>query len=281
MSVQDRGPSLTNPLIPEQPEARTAEWPVSSARGPALAVLRIVMGLTFLWAFLDKMFGLGYSTSSAQAWISGGSPTKGFLGHVQVGPMQSMLRDWAGAGWADWLFMLALLGLGVALLLGVALKPSRSSSSSTAGAKGAAGSHSVRPTRLGQCMETEDDQTAVEVERDQLRDALDTQPVIEQAKGMFMLIRGWTAGKAFAALMEISQHTNVGLHDVATVVVASASRAEPNLDDEAVVAAVLHEAKHLVLGHPFDRATWSERRQPGRPRRDRAPLPARASQCRA
>ncbi|MEV7098610.1 DoxX family membrane protein [Amycolatopsis sp. NPDC051045] len=125
MSVQDRGPSLTTPFLPDQPRTRTTEQarPASSARGPALAVLRIVMGLTFLWAFFDKTFGLGYSTSSAQAWISGGSPTNGFLGHVQVGPMQSMLRDWAGAGWADWLFMLALLGLGVALLLGVALRP--------------------------------------------------------------------------------------------------------------------------------------------------------------
>jgi thiosulfate dehydrogenase [quinone] large subunit len=125
MSVQDRGPTLATPFIPDQPQTRTAERPrpATSARGPALAVLRIVMGLTFLWAFLDKTFGLGYSTSSAQAWLSGGSPTKGFLGHVQVGPMQSTLRDWAGAGWADWLFMLALLGLGLALLLGVALRP--------------------------------------------------------------------------------------------------------------------------------------------------------------
>lgn len=125
MSVQDRGPSLTTPFVPDQPETRTAgrRRQIPFARGSALAVLRIVMGLTFLWAFLDKMFGLGYSTSSAQAWISGGSPTKGFLGHVEVGPAQSMLRDWAGAGWADWLFMLALLGLGLALLLGVALRP--------------------------------------------------------------------------------------------------------------------------------------------------------------
>ncbi|MEU4518899.1 DoxX family membrane protein [Amycolatopsis sp. NPDC024027] len=125
MSVQDRGPSLTTPFIPDQPQTRTAQRrrQVPFARGSAMAVLRIVMGLTFLWAFLDKMFGLGYSTSSAKAWISGGSPTKGFLGHVQVGPMQSTLRDWAGADWADWLFMLALLGLGVALLLGVALRP--------------------------------------------------------------------------------------------------------------------------------------------------------------
>jgi thiosulfate dehydrogenase [quinone] large subunit len=66
-----------------------------------MAVLRIIMGLTFLWAFFDKTLGLGYSTTSVQAWINGGSPTKGFLAHVYVGPMQDVLRSWAGAGWAD------------------------------------------------------------------------------------------------------------------------------------------------------------------------------------
>lgn len=100
-------------------------------------------------------------------------------------------------------------------------------------------------------MGTEDLQTTVEVERDQLRDALDTQPVIEQAKGMFMLIRGWTADEAFAALVEISQHTNVKLHDVATIVVAAGSRARSGFVDDARTTAVLREAKHLVLGRPF------------------------------
>lgn len=33
---------------------------------------------TSLWAFLDKTFGLGYSTRVAKAWVNGGSPTKGF-----------------------------------------------------------------------------------------------------------------------------------------------------------------------------------------------------------
>jgi thiosulfate dehydrogenase [quinone] large subunit len=87
-----------------------------------LAALRIVMGLTFLWAFADKTFGLGYSTGTAQAWVNGGSPTKGFLGHVEVGPFQSMLRSWAGTDWANWLFMIALLGIGLALLAGIGLR---------------------------------------------------------------------------------------------------------------------------------------------------------------
>ncbi|HEX5116641.1 MAG TPA: hypothetical protein VFW65_15705 [Pseudonocardiaceae bacterium] len=96
--------------------------PATAARFQVLAVLRIALGLTFLWAFLDKTFGFGYATPAAQAWIHGGSPTTGFLAHVQVGPLQSALRVWAGTGWADWLFMLALLGLGVALVAGIGLR---------------------------------------------------------------------------------------------------------------------------------------------------------------
>jgi len=119
MSIRDRSPSIQETFLSDRP-ANEAAAPGSR---PALAVLRIVLGLTFLWAFFDKAFGLGYATSSAQAWVGGGSPTRGFLGHVQVGPLQSMLRDWAGTGWADGLFMLALLGIGLALLFGVGLRP--------------------------------------------------------------------------------------------------------------------------------------------------------------
>ena len=85
-------------------------------------VLRIALSFIFLWPFLDKLFGLGYSTLSARAWIHGGSPTNGFLGHVQTGPFQTAFRAIAGATWADWLFMLGLLGIGAALLTGVALR---------------------------------------------------------------------------------------------------------------------------------------------------------------
>lgn len=88
----------------------------------ALAVLRVAMGFIFLWAFLDKLFGLHYSTPTARAWIHGGSPTKGFLGAVQVGPFESASHSMAGAWWADWLFMLGLLAIGVAVMAGVALR---------------------------------------------------------------------------------------------------------------------------------------------------------------
>ena len=34
--------------------------------------LRIATGLVFLWAFLDKLLGLGYATPTDRAWINGG-----------------------------------------------------------------------------------------------------------------------------------------------------------------------------------------------------------------
>jgi thiosulfate dehydrogenase (quinone) large subunit len=93
--------------------------PRSTAAGIALAVLRVSMGFVFLWAFGDKAFGLHYSTPSAKAWIHSGSPTRGFLKSVDVGPFQSWFHSIAGTWWADWLFMLGLLGVGLTLILGV------------------------------------------------------------------------------------------------------------------------------------------------------------------
>ena len=87
-----------------------------------LAVVRVAIGFVFLWAFIDKTFGLGYATPSARAWINGGSPTKGFLSGVEVGPLESTFHSWAGTAWADWLFMVGLLAIGLALILGVALR---------------------------------------------------------------------------------------------------------------------------------------------------------------
>ena len=90
----------------------------------ALAVLRISTGFVFLWAFFDKTFGWGYATPSAKAWINGGSPTKGFLSSVDVGPtwLQDFFHNIAGTGWVNWLFMLGLLGIGLALTFGIAMR---------------------------------------------------------------------------------------------------------------------------------------------------------------
>ena len=50
---------------------------------------RISLGWVFLWAFLDKTFGLGYATESKDAWIDGGSPTFGFLSSAPPDPSRA------------------------------------------------------------------------------------------------------------------------------------------------------------------------------------------------
>ncbi|HEU5426613.1 MAG TPA: DoxX family membrane protein [Actinocrinis sp.] len=112
----------TRPADAAATEPRAGTSTAIGLRESAIAALRIGTGFAFFWAFLDKTFGLNYSTPSARAWIHGGSPTKGFLASVNVGPWQSMYHAWAGKQWADWLFMLGLLGIGLALILGIGLR---------------------------------------------------------------------------------------------------------------------------------------------------------------
>ncbi|MCD7442301.1 DoxX family membrane protein [Streptomyces lincolnensis] len=102
--------------------AATDAAAVTATSAYVFAGLRLLTGFVFLWAFLDKTFGFGYATQDGKGWIDGGSPTKGFLSGVAVGPMESTFHDWAGAAWADWLFMLGLLGIGLALVGGILLR---------------------------------------------------------------------------------------------------------------------------------------------------------------
>ena len=95
---------------------------LSTAARQALALLRIAFGLTFLWAFLDKLFGFGYSTKSADSWLNGGSPTEGFLKFGAKGPFKGFYNSIGGQTWVDVLFMAALLALGVALILGIGMR---------------------------------------------------------------------------------------------------------------------------------------------------------------
>ncbi len=85
------------------------------------AIARLSMGWIFLWPFLDKMFGLGHGTKSAEAWINGGNPTKGFLSG-SVGPFSSIYHGIAGAGLVNWLFMVGLIAIAVLLLLGIGMR---------------------------------------------------------------------------------------------------------------------------------------------------------------
>ncbi|TWJ29300.1 thiosulfate dehydrogenase [quinone] large subunit [Micromonospora sagamiensis] len=115
----------TTPVTPTRTHQDGTPTP-GTARARAarfvFAGIRIALGWTFLWAFLDKTFGLGFATEAKNAWIDGGSPTKGFLAFGAEGPFQGLYHDIAGAVWADWLFMAGLLGLGVALLLGIGMR---------------------------------------------------------------------------------------------------------------------------------------------------------------
>ncbi|WP_459976140.1 hypothetical protein, partial [Nocardioides pyridinolyticus] len=101
----------------------------------ALAVLRIGFGLTFLWAFFDKLLALGFATGKSaetgnvdyfgpDAWVNGGSPTFGFLsfGVPADNPFHGTFTSIAGDGWTNWLFMAGLLGIGLALTLGIGMR---------------------------------------------------------------------------------------------------------------------------------------------------------------
>ena len=95
---------------------------ITAAAGRALAVLRIAFGLTFLWAFVDKLFGFGYATPSGKGWIDGGNPTAGFLGKGTSGPLADFYQGLVGDWWVTPLFMVGLAGLGLALTLGIGMR---------------------------------------------------------------------------------------------------------------------------------------------------------------
>lgn len=114
-------------------QAVTLKGKTAAAGFFALSLARISLGLVFLWAFFDKLFGLGFATcrdrvtdginaGCNQAWMQGGSPTEGFLTNATQGPFASWFQSLAGQAWVDWLFMLGLLGIGVGLLCGFALR---------------------------------------------------------------------------------------------------------------------------------------------------------------
>ena len=85
-------------------------------------VLRISIGFIFLWPFLDKLFGFGISTTAANSWINGGSPTAGFLLHSTTGPFASIFQSMASSHLVEWLFMLGLFFVGITMILGIGLR---------------------------------------------------------------------------------------------------------------------------------------------------------------
>ena len=105
-----------------EPTVTTATATTSRAGRYALATLRLATGFIFLWAFLDKAFGLGFSTPAERAWINGGTPSQGFLkSDSVVGPLKDFFAGIASPA-SDLLFMLGMLGIGVAVMLGIGLR---------------------------------------------------------------------------------------------------------------------------------------------------------------
>jgi thiosulfate dehydrogenase [quinone] large subunit len=132
------------------PEAVTVHDPTPETRrglGVMLGLLRLALGWTFLWAFIDKMFALGFSTGRVvdeatgatsidflgdAAWINGGSPTAGVLGFAMKGPFVDLYQAITGfqmtdagptsAAWVDWVYMFSMLAIGLALILGIGVK---------------------------------------------------------------------------------------------------------------------------------------------------------------
>jgi len=111
------GTTVTDHAGHEEDAARVVTRP--GARR-ALALCRILLAVVFLWPVADKTFGLGYATPGERAWIAGNSPTAGYLGSIES-PLAGGFAALSGPA-VDWLFMLGMLGTGLALLLGVGLR---------------------------------------------------------------------------------------------------------------------------------------------------------------
>lgn len=63
-------------------------------------------------------------------------------------------------------------------------------------------------------------------ENDQLRRALSSRAVIDQARGMLMALAPCSSERAWGVLVDVSQHCNVKLRDVAAALVATTREEE-------------------------------------------------------
>ena len=94
----------------------------------------------------------------------------------------------------------------------------------------------------------EDDRVqALELEVAQLRTAMSSRAVIEQAKGVLMLLTGCADTVAFDMLTHISSHTHRKVRDIASILVGSATGGCPLPDD---VKAILRDA--CPPSHPLN-----------------------------
>jgi len=114
-------------------------------RGGAItiAVMRIALGLVYLWAFISQGFGIGYTNKATpppdapagakvtyewtfnvdadNGWITSGfdhSPTEAFVDNNLHGPLAFIPQN-LPTGLVDFMWIFALAGLGIALTFGV------------------------------------------------------------------------------------------------------------------------------------------------------------------
>ena len=110
----------------------TTALPGSKTGWTFLSITRIAIGFTFLWPFFDKLLGLGFSTCRDKetgtveymcdaAWINGARMTEGYLGS-STGPFADFFKNLGTMAWTDWPYMIGLLGIGLALMLGIGTK---------------------------------------------------------------------------------------------------------------------------------------------------------------
>jgi thiosulfate dehydrogenase [quinone] large subunit len=115
----------------EMHSTKHTDMPRSVGANIAWAAIRVALAVVFLWTFLDKTLALGWATGrdaktgtvaflGKDAWISGASPTAGFLKFGTSGPLAPLFKAISGSPVVDWLFMLGMGGVGLGLLLGVA-----------------------------------------------------------------------------------------------------------------------------------------------------------------
>src|SRR5438094_934399 len=111
---------------------------VPRAAAYSAALLRISLGLVYLWAFVSQAFGISYtntgpavpgqktnygwhfSSNPDNGWISSGfshSPTAGYVDKTH-GPLAFIPQD-VSTGLDDLFWMVAIGGLGIALTLGI------------------------------------------------------------------------------------------------------------------------------------------------------------------
>ena len=112
--------ATTTPRRTERDVTLQEDIITSSAARKTLAAGRIIIGWVFLWAFIDKLFGLGFMTPAERAWINGGTPAQGFIKGIE-GPFSGLFQVFANP-FGDALFMAGLLGIGVAMMTGAGLK---------------------------------------------------------------------------------------------------------------------------------------------------------------